>query len=150
MDKANTFPNFCKNGQGLQRCQTKTNGKNWPVPPVFAKGLLHQPICRKPEEPKLNWQLLVCHRHCQDRWRPPAFTSVTILGQSFWGLWSVCCPEAKIDGTCSRDVAFPHRTFFDPSSDRRTSVLKNFRTKSTLALTNWLRHFRKHFDSVPV
>ena len=144
------FSKLLQKRAGSAKVLTKNQGKNWPVPPVFAKGSLRQPVVRrKPEEPKLNWRLLVPHRHCQDRWRPPAFTSVTILGRSFWGLWSVCRPEAEVDVTCSRDIAFPHRIFLDPGRDRLPTVLNNLRTKRTLALTNWLRNFRKHLDAFP-
>merc|ERR1711923_153822 len=93
--------------------------------PFSEKGLLCQPVCRKPEEPKLNWRLLVPHRHRQDRWRPPAFTRLTILGRSFRVLWSVCPPEAEVDVTHSRDIASPHRIFSDPGRDRLATVLNS-------------------------
>merc|ERR1711923_551164 len=96
-------------------------------PTRFCKRFASPTRCsqKKPEEPKLNWRLLVPHRHRQDRWRPPAFTRLTILGRSFRVLWSVCPPEAEVDVTHSRDIASPHRIFSDPGRDRLATVLNS-------------------------
>ena len=45
--KCQHFSKLLQKRAGSAKVLTKNQGKNWPVPPVFAKGSLRQPVVRR-------------------------------------------------------------------------------------------------------